>query len=294
MQIMWQHQGTPVSMKHFLTTHGISMRLIKDVKHGSGMFIVNDQAKVGEITIQAGDIAGLELPAEAADPEVAVSEEPIDVVYEDANWLVINKPAGLTSVPGPTNRTDTLVNRIKGHLIATKAENLKPHLITRLDRDTSGLVLVAKHRVAQGMMAWKPVADTFKKTYRAWVSGSLDPVNGTIEAPIGRVGDSPRREVTDDGKLAITRYRVQATYDKVTEVQLTLVTGRTHQIRVHFTHWGHPLLGDALYGGDQSLIQRQALHAATMAFYDPFSDQELQWEAPLPADLVALVNQLTV
>jgi len=293
MQINWQHQGAPVSMKHFLTTHGISMRLIKAIKHGSGMFIVNDEAEVGAITIEDGDIAGIELPAEAADPEVAVSDEPLAVVYEDANWLVVNKPAGVSSVPGPTNRTDTLVNRIKGHLVATKAENLKPHLITRLDRDTSGLVLVAKHRVAQGMMAWQPVAKTFQKTYRAWVSGgALSPVNGTIEAPIGRVDESPRRQVTDDGQMAITRYRVQATHGDVTEVQLTLVTGRTHQIRVHFTHWGHPLLGDALYGGDQTLIQRQALHAATMTFHDPFSNQQLTFEAPLPTDLVTLVNKL--
>ncbi|VDG32546.1 RluA family pseudouridine synthase [Lactobacillus sp.] [Lactiplantibacillus mudanjiangensis] len=292
MEFRWQHTGEPVSMKRFLTKHGISMRLIKAIKHGEGEFRLDGIPHFGEITVENGDYAGIWLPAEGADPEVAVSSVPITVLYEDDHWLVVNKPAGLTSVPGPTNREDTLVNRVKGYLMAQQAENQKPHLITRLDRDTSGLVLVAKHRVAQSMTTWEPVAKTLRKTYLAWVDGQLTPAQGTITAAIGRVGTSPRREVTPAGQDATTKYWVEQTFATATQVKLELVTGRTHQIRVHLSHLGHPLLGDQLYAGPTTLIQRQALHAATLQFHDPFTDQDLQWQAPLPEDLEQLINQL--
>lgn len=290
MQFTWQHQGQPISMKRFLTTHAISMRTIKAVKHGTGAFLVNDQVQTGAITIHDGDRAGIQLPDEAPDTAVAISEQPIQVEYEDTNWLVINKPAGLTSVPGPSNRTDTLVNRIKGYLIASHASNQRPHLITRLDRDTSGLVLVAKHRVAQGMLTEPRIAAQLVKTYQAWIEGTITPASGTIDRPIGRVADSPRRAVTTAGQRAITTYQVEADQlqHNVSRLRLELVTGRTHQIRVHLTALGHPLLGDTLYGGNLAWIQRQALHAASLQFFDPFSEQTLHFEAALPADLQAL------
>ncbi|MBU7464872.1 RluA family pseudouridine synthase [Lactiplantibacillus pentosus] len=290
MQFTWTHYGEPLAMKRFLTQHGISMRTIKAIKHGAGDFLVNDQVKTGVITINTGDVAGIRLPDEAADETVAVSYQPLQVQYEDANWLVVDKPAGLTSVPGPSNREDTLVNRIKGYLVATQAPNQRPHLITRLDRDTSGLVLVAKHHVAQGMLTDPKLADQLVKTYLAWIEGTLTPASGTIDQPIGRLDDSPRRGVTASGQRAITTYKVETSTlaHAVSRVRLQLVTGRTHQIRVHLSALGHPLLGDALYDGNQTWIKRQALHAASLQFYDPFAEQTRQFEAPLPADLQAL------
>lgn len=290
MQFVWTHQGTPVSMKRFLTTHGISMRLIKAVKHGEGQFLLNQQAVTGTITVSNGDVAGVRLKNEAGDPDVVASSQPLDVLYTDDNWLVVNKPAGLTSVPGPSDREDTLVNRVKGYLMARGASNMRPHLITRLDRDTSGVVLIAKHRVAQSILTEPQLAATLTKTYFAWIHGSLQPATGVIDQPIGRPGESPRRSVMPTGQRAVTKYAVIA-HDEdtdVTRVQLTLVTGRTHQIRVHLTSLGHPLLGDALYGGDLTQLQRQALHAATLEFYDPFALQHRYFEAPLPADLQRL------
>lgn len=290
MQFTWTHHGEPLAMKRFLTQHGISMRTIKGIKHGAGDFLVNDQVKTGVITINTGDVAGIRLPDEAADETVAVSHQPLQVQYEDANWLVVDKPAGLTSVPGPSNREDTLVNRIKGYLVATQAPNQRPHLITRLDRDTSGLVLVAKHHVAQGMLTDPKLADQLVKTYLAWIEGTLTPASGTIDQPIGRLDDSPRRGVTASGQRAITTYQVETSTlaHAVSRVRLQLVTGRTHQIRVHLSALGHPLLGDALYDGNQTWIKRQALHAASLQFYDPFAEQTRRFEAPLPADLQAL------
>ncbi|WFC04041.1 RluA family pseudouridine synthase [Lactiplantibacillus pentosus] len=290
MQFTWTHHGEPLAMKRFLTQHGISMRTIKAIKHGAGDFLVNDQVKTGVITINTGDVAGIRLPDEPADETVAVSHQPLQVQYEDANWLVVDKPAGLTSVPGPSNREDTLVNRIKGYLVATQAPNQRPHLITRLDRDTSGLVLVAKHHVAQGMLTDPKLADQLVKTYLAWIEGTLTPASGTIDQPIGRLDDSPRRGVTASGQRAITTYQVETSTlaHAVSRVRLQLVTGRTHQIRVHLSALGHPLLGDALYDGNQTWIKRQALHAASLQFYDPFAEQTRRFEAPLPADLQAL------
>lgn len=291
MQFIWHYQGTSISMKRFLTDHGISMRLIKGVKHGAGQFIVNGQVQTGVITINNGDDAGLKLANEAPDPEIAVSDGPVAVIFEDPNWLVVNKPAGLTSVPGPHDRQDTLVNRVKGYLIKTAAPNQRPHLITRLDRDTSGLVLVAKHRVAQSILADPQLTATIKKTYLAWVAGNVTPESGVIDQSIGKVDASPRRGVLASGQRAITKYRVLATSATTTLLEVELVTGRTHQIRVHLTHAGHPLLGDELYGGDQTSISRQALHAATLTFYDPFQQTERYFEAPLPADLARLSPQ---
>lgn len=293
MQFTWTNHGEPLAMKRFLTQHGISMRTIKAIKHGAGDFLVNDQVKTGVITINNGDVAGIWLPDEAADETVAVSHQPLQVQYEDANWLVVDKPAGLTSVPGPSNREDTLVNRIKGYLVATQAPNQRPHLITRLDRDTSGLVLVAKHHVAQGMLTDPKLADQLVKTYLAWIEGTLTPASGTIDQPIGRIDDSPRRGVTANGQRAITTYKVETATlaHAVSRVRLQLVTGRTHQIRVHLSALGHPLLGDALYDGNQTWIKRQALHAAGLQFYDPFAEQTRRFEAPLPADLQALNRQ---
>ncbi|WP_047999135.1 RluA family pseudouridine synthase [Lactiplantibacillus herbarum] len=290
MQLTWQHQGEPISMKRFLTNHGISMRVIKTIKQGNGDFIVNDWVEEGVITVYDGDVAGLRLPDETPDETVAISHQPLEVMYEDDNWLVVNKPAGLTSVPGPSNRTDTLVNRIKGHFEAEQAANQRPHLVTRLDRDTSGIVLVAKHRIAQGILSAPELADQMVKTYDAWIHGTLTPDKDTIDQPIGRVDDQPKREVVATGQRAITKYQVVGTglAHDVSRVQLELVTGRTHQIRVHLTALGHPLLGDELYGGDLELIDRQALHATTLQFFDPFAQQQLSFEAPLPADLQQL------
>lgn len=282
MQFSWQHHGQPCSMKRFLTDHGISMRLIKAVKHGEGHFIVNEKERTGAITINAGDVAGIWLPDEAGDPDVAVSQQPLAVVFEDANWLVVDKPAGLTSVPGPSNATDTLVNRVKGYLVAQQATNLKPHLLTRLDRDTSGLVLVAKNRVAQGMLA---DGHGIEKTYWAWIEGTLTPTHGTIDQPIGRVADQPRRVVTPNGQRAVTRYRVLATAHGVSRIELKLVTGRTHQIRVHLAAMGHPLIGDALYGGNERRLGRQALHAVALTFTDPLTGKRHSCQAAVPADI---------
>jgi 23S rRNA pseudouridine1911/1915/1917 synthase len=290
-EYQWKYEGDkPITIKKFMSQVGLGHRLLADIKYGDGVFRMN--AKVESITtiIEPGEVVTLVTNPIPEDPEVKVSDEPIEIVYEDQNWLVVNKPAGLSSIPGPTNSTDTLLNRVKGYLIQSGATDLRPSLIIRLDRFTSGIVLVAKNRVSQSMISHQVENHELDKRYTAIVSDHLELDHDVIDHPIGKVEDSPRRVVRPDGKTAQTEYWVKSTGEDWTEVEVQLHTGRTHQIRVHFTHLGHPLLGDELYGGPQTLIQRQALHAQSLSFTDPFTHEQKVFKVALPTDMSDIIH----
>lgn len=290
-EYQWQYKGDkPVTIKRFMSQVGLGHRLLADIKYGDGVFRMN--AKVEPITtiIEPGEVVTLVTKPVAEDSEVEISNEPIEVVFEDANWLVVNKPAGLSSIPGPTNSTDTLLNRVKGYLVTNNAPDLRPTLIIRLDRFTSGLVLIAKNRVSQSMISHQVENHELDKRYTAIVSGIIETEHDLIEASIGQIENSPRRVVRPDGKKAKTEYWVKKTGADWTELEVKLHTGRTHQIRVHLTHVGHPLLGDELYGGPQDLIARQALHAKSLSFIDPFTQQSMEFQAELPKDMIDILN----
>lgn len=292
MQITWTNHDQPgAGIKQFLGVHGVSHRMYNDLKQ-SGTIMVNGNETKLDYKLQLGDEITIIFPPEESDDDVAFSDQPIDVVYEDDNWLVINKPAGLTSVPGPANREDTLVNRIKGYLRQQGAVDLKPHLITRLDRFTSGLVLVAKHRLANSLANQEVAEHKIDKYYYAIVSGTGLPDHDIVDLPIGRVGDNFRREVIEDGQSAKTEFWIVKTFSNYTLVKLKLHTGRTHQIRVHMTELGHPLLGDELYDGplDQG-INRQALHAYYLSFNDGITNQIRTFETELPNDMTAVIEE---
>lgn len=292
MQITWTNHDQPgAGIKQFLGVHGVSHRMYNDLKQ-SGTIMVNGNETKLDYKLQLGDEITIIFSPEESDDDVAFSDQPIDVVYEDDNWLVINKPAGLTSVPGPANREDTLVNRIKGYLRQQGAVDLKPHLITRLDRFTSGLVLVAKHRLANSLANQEVAEHKIDKYYYAIVSGTGLPDHDIVDLPIGRVGDNFRREVIEDGQSAKTEFWIVKTFSNYTLVKLKLHTGRTHQIRVHMTELGHPLLGDELYDGplDQG-INRQALHAYYLSFNDGLTNQIRTFETELPNDMTAVIEE---
>ncbi|TMT02944.1 RluA family pseudouridine synthase [Apilactobacillus kunkeei] len=265
--------------------------MYNDVK-STGTILVNGNVVGLDYKIAVGDEVTVIFPPETSDDEVAFSDEPIDVIYEDDNWLVVNKPAGLTSVPGPSNRVDTLVNRIKGYLKKQGSTDLRPHLITRLDRFTSGIVLVAKNRLANSLANQQVAQHKIDKMYYAVVDGIGLNDHGMIDKPIGRVGDNFRREVTEDGQKAKTEYWKVSEFDDATLVRLKLHTGRTHQIRVHMTSLGHPLLGDELYQGPLDRgIERQALHAYYIQFNDELANQVRTFEVELPADMKSVVKE---
>lgn len=292
MQITWTNQDqSDAGIKQFLGARGVSHRMYNDLKQ-SGTIMVNGNETKLDYKLQVGDEITIIFPPEESDDDLAFSDQPIDVVYEDDNWLVTNKPAGLTSVPGPANREDTLVNRIKGYLRQQGSVDLKPHLITRLDRFTSGLVLVAKHRLANSLANQEVAEHKVDKYYYAIVSGTGLPDHDIVDLPIGRVGDNFRREVIEDGQAAKTEFWVVKTFSNYTLVKLKLHTGRTHQIRVHMTELGHPLLGDELYDGplDQG-INRQALHAYYLSFNDGITNQIRTFETELPNDMTAVIEE---
>ncbi len=247
MKVTWQKKDTKQqTLKSFLRKQGVSQRLYGKLKKGYGQVLVNGQKTKLAILLERPVAVTLELPPDAIEENVAISQEPIEVVYEDEFWLVVNKPAGLTSVPGPSNSTDTLVNRVKGYFIEQRSAIKAPRIITRLDRYTSGLVLFAKHSFAQAQIAAQVESHRMDKRYFALVQGQISREHGFIEGPIARVADDVKYQITPEGRFAKSEYWLEKSKAELSLVQVKLHTGRTHQIRVHFSENGHPLLGDKL------------------------------------------------
>lgn len=296
MKFTWTYQGEELrKVRTFLQGHGVSHRMFSRMKHHGGAILVNEKPVYTSDFLKQGDSVTIIMPVEESNDLVVPDYRPMDIIFENEHWLIVNKPFGVTTVPGHADRLHTLVNQVKGHLEEIEAEDLVPHVVTRLDRDTSGLVLLAKHRFAHAVLDDQLQRHEVEKFYVAYPSGILEQNHGEINAPIGRMdGDFIKREVREDGKPSLTEYWVEDvigadTPHPMTRVKVQLHTGRTHQIRVHFSNIGHPLVGDDLYGGPLvHNIQRQALHAYYMRFYDPFVEQYREFETGLPDDLTAL------
>lgn len=295
MEFTWQNEGKQQTLKKFLAARGVSHRLMGKIRRQKGAVLVDGKKVPFGTVLHQNEQVTLVLPEEKPVIKIAASPKPIEVLYEDANWLLVAKPAGLTSVPGPSNREDTLVNRVKYYLERNGRKNVVPHIITRLDRYTSGVVLLAKHSFAQGLIDKQVSNHEFDKRYYAIVAGQTTKQHGLIEAPLKRKEGENFQIVSPDGRQAITEYWLKANLAGGSLVEVKLHTGRTHQIRVHFQSKGHPLLGDELYKGPLDMgIERQALHAYHLAFNDPFTNKRLVVEAPLPSDMKSVLAKLKV
>lgn len=295
MEFTWQNEGKQQTLKKFLAARGVSHRLMGKIRRQKGAVLVDGKKVPFGTVLHQNEQVTLVLPEEKPVIKIAASPKPIEVLYEDANWLLVAKPAGLTSVPGPSNREDTLVNRVKYYLERNGRKNVVPHIITRLDRYTSGVVLLAKHSFAQGLIDKQVSNHEFDKRYYAIVAGQITKQHGLIEAPLKRKEGEIFQIVSPDGRQAVTEYWLKANLAGGSLVEVKLHTGRTHQIRVHFQSKGHPLLGDELYGGPLDMgIERQALHAYHLAFNDPFTNKRLVVEAPLPSDMKSVLAKLKV
>lgn len=283
MENTWIYQGTePIKIKKYLQSLGMGHRLFNDLKNGEGEFLV-DHRKVRPTTqILPNQPLTIKAQPELADDTVEISNEPLNIVYEDDNWLVVDKPAGVTSIPGPTVQNNTVLNRVKGYLIANNSADLRPHLITRLDRFTGGLLLIAKHHIASSMISQQVQQHQMLKEYTALVEGQIMDEHGEINKPIGRKDGQAARVIDENGQRALTEYWVEERDAKWTRVRVRLHTGRTHQIRVHFAAIGHPLIGDHLYGGDTSKYDHQLLHASKISFNDPFTLKQRTFTSELP------------
>lgn len=230
--------------------------------------------------------------------ELSIAPEPmpLDIIYEDQDLLVINKPRGLVVHPAPGHYSGTLVNGLLAHCSDLSGINgiLRPGIVHRLDKDTSGLIMVAKNDAAHLSLAKQLSDHTVIRKYVAIVHGQVAHSKGTIDAPIGRDPKNRQRmAVLSKGKAAITHFQVLRHFEEYTLLECQLETGRTHQIRVHLKFIGHPVAGDPLYGPGKTLpIEGQALHAKVLGFKHPRTGEALCFDSPLPEDIERLIRLL--
>jgi 23S rRNA pseudouridine1911/1915/1917 synthase len=258
-----------------------------------GYILVNGQraksnqrlSKVDSITVEI-----LPLPVHPSAEPI-----PLTIIYEDEDILVIDKPAGLTVHPAPGHPSHTLVNAVLAHCpgLAMSNEPMRPGIVHRLDKDTSGLIVIAKNDFAREYLAAQFKSRTVTKGYLVLVKGRLSPEQGIIEAPIGRDPYNRRRmAIIEAGKEASTQYQVQKYLDNCTLVEVTPLTGRTHQIRVHLSAIGCPVVGDPIYGIKSAHLSRQFIHAYRLGFRLPSTKQYQEFTSPLPVDLEQALEYL--
>ncbi len=260
-----------------------------------GSVVVNGQKVKSSYKCSVGDVVEINIP----DPEeLDVVPEPMDleIFYEDSDVLVVNKPKGMVVHPAPGHSTGTLVNGLMAHCKDLSGINgvLRPGIVHRIDKDTSGLLMVAKNDLAHESLVNQLVAKTVTRKYRAIVHGVIPHDYGTIDAPLARdPKDRQSMTVVDNGKHAVTHFQVLERFKDFTLVECQLETGRTHQIRVHMKYIGYPLAGDPKYGPRKTLdIGGQALHAGVLGFNHPRTNEYLEFEAPLPEYFVELLESL--
>ena len=245
---------------------------------------------------RGGDVIEITLP----EPEPLTLEPeniPLDIVYEDADLLVVNKPKGMVVHPAPGHATGTLVHALLYHCgdqLSGINGVIRPGIVHRIDRNTSGLLMVAKTDAAHHSLSAQIQAHSFTREYQAVAVGRFREPSGTIDAPIGRHPvDRKKMCVTQkNSKRAVTHYETILAYQKATHLRLRLETGRTHQIRVHLAYLGHPVLGDDVYGKPYPGLEGQCLHAAKIGFVHPTTGQSLEFESPLPDYFRRVLRQL--
>lgn len=274
------------TIAEFLKHKGYSRHIIIAVRNRGAIKVDGAPAITPQI-LNAGETLSIRLEETVSSPKIVPTPMPLCIVYEDQDLMVINKPADLPVHPSQGNFEHTLANGI-AHCFAARGESFIYRVINRLDRDTTGLLILAKHQLSAGILSKMVAGRSIKREYLAVVTG--DPgAAGRIEAPIARADDSTVLRCVDEtrGDYSLTLFK-RLLYHEPTDcslIQLNLQTGRTHQIRVHMKHIGHPIPGDFLYHPDYRHIQRQALHSHKLAFTHPVTGRPMAFCAPLPADM---------
>ena len=259
-----------------------------------GRVTVGDRPGKPATKLRGGEAVLVNVP-DPEPTELVPEDIPLSVIYEDADLLVVDKPAGMTVHPGPGHASHTLVNAILARCPDLGGINgsLRPGIVHRLDKDTSGLIMIAKNDLSQLGLSHQIKERSINKKYIALVKGIPKVDQAMIDAPIARDRRNRKRMAIDpSGRVAMTGYRVIQPYKGYALVEAALITGRTHQIRVHFASIGHPVVGDQVYGGRSSLLDRQFLHAASLDFVQPRTGALIHCEAPLPPDLASVLKLL--
>jgi 23S rRNA pseudouridine1911/1915/1917 synthase len=270
--------------------HSFSRRIMKAIKFDGGNILVNGSPVTVRFQLRAGDNLKILFPPEKRGEHMISEDLKLHVIYEDTDVLVIDKQPGIPVIPSFQHPKGTVANAVLGYY----EKNNIPftiHTVTRLDRDTSGLMLIAKHRYSHSILSDFQKHGRIDRCYQALIEGYMEEKEGILTFPIGRKsGSIVEREVAENGKSAVTHYEVIRELKGFSLVRIRLETGRTHQIRVHFSHLGCPLLGDTLYGGKTDQINRQALHCMELRFPHPATKEYMQFVSEVPGDMKKLVD----
>ena len=280
-----------IATKNENITRTSAQRMIEE-----GNILVNGKKQKVAYKINTDDVVTV-VPEEIKEISIDAEDIPINVIYEDNDIIVVNKPKGMVVHPANGNYNGTLVNAIMGMCKETLSGiggELRPGIVHRLDKDTSGLLIIAKNDKAHVKMSDQIKNHEVKKTYIALVRGVIKENEATIDMPIGRsTSDRKKMAVNKEGKNAITHIKVLKRYDKYTLLQVNIETGRTHQIRVHLSYIGYPIIGDTTYsnGKNEFGVVGQCLHAKSLEFKHPITGKEMKLEAPLPEYFQDIINK---
>lgn len=264
----------------------------------NGLVTVNGKAVKSNYKLRKGDILEVEIP----DPEpleIEAEDIPLDIIYEDKDVVIVNKPQGMVVHPAPGHYSGTLVNALMYHCkddLSGINGQMRPGIVHRIDKDTSGVLMIAKSDAAHNSLAQQLAVHSITRKYYAVVCGNIKEDSGTVDKPIGRnPKDRKKMAVVQGGRRAVTHYRVLERFGgKYTLIEAQLETGRTHQIRVHMASLGHPLLGDTVYGSEKQpfKLQGQVLHAKVLGFNHPSDGRYVEFESPLPEYFEKLLTKL--
>lgn len=265
-------------------------KIIKD-----GNVYVNGLPVKANYKVRVEDKVRFIIP-DSVEPDIPAQDIPLDIIYEDSDILIINKPKDMVVHPAPGHYEGTIVNAVMFHCKdALSGINgvMRPGIVHRIDKDTTGSLIICKNDEAHNDIASQLKEHSINRRYRAIVWGRIKEDEGIIDAPIGRHPNDRKKMAINEtnGKHAITHYKVLERFDKFTYIECRLETGRTHQIRVHMKAIGHPLIGDDLYAPEYMLMDRQALHSAKLVFPHPMTGQEMTLECPIPNDMLQIMSE---
>lgn len=288
-EISEAHAGLRV--EQYLKRKGYSSQNLASIKRMPESILINGIHSYMRQTLAASDHLTVQITETRCSEKIPPVEIPLEIVYEDEDIIVINKPAGMPIHPSLNNYYNTMANALAWYY----KEQGKPFIFrccNRLDRDTSGLTVVAKHLVSAGILSAMTGRREVNREYLAITSGHVMPESGTITAPLARKPGTIIERTIDweRGEPAVTRYRLITSDDRHSLVSLKLETGRTHQIRIHMKYLGYPLIGDYLYHPDMSCIGRQALHSCRLSFPHPITGTAMDFRTPLPEDMQAVLD----
>ncbi|MFJ7825179.1 RluA family pseudouridine synthase [Psychrobacillus sp. NPDC096623] len=293
IQLTFQVNKTEQLLRDAIRQYGISKKALTSIKYEGGKITVNGEEKTVRHRLDLGDKVQITFPPEKKSAGLIPQQVEFPILMEDDHLLILTKDAGVSTIPSREHPTGTMANYIAGYMEKSGLSSTV-HIVTRLDKNTSGIICVAKHRHAHHLLSEMQKSGQISRTYEAIVHGHIQREEFVIDAPIGRKNGSIIERIIDsDGKQAKTSVQVLSRFEehgeKLTHVRLQLHTGRTHQIRVHMMSIDHPLIGDDLYGGDLQLIDRQALHARELTLLHPFTKENIHLVAPFPDDMNALI-----